>query len=65
MDHRQNGWLAAIGIHRCTVKGCGAWPCMPYRRTLVDPRDVAQERRVIERQRQILIAQHGTASRPA
>lgn len=25
-DHRESGWLAAIGLHRCAA-GCGHWPC--------------------------------------
>lgn len=26
LEHRPQGWLAAIGIDRCGA-GCGSWPC--------------------------------------
>jgi hypothetical protein len=53
VDHLPNGVLAAIGIDRCR-DGCGPWPCAGHRLRLVDTRDVAQEKAVIEWQRQTL-----------
>jgi hypothetical protein len=58
VDHLPNGWLAAIGINRCR-DGCGPWPCLGHQRHLCDPRDITQERAVIEWQRLKLLEQYG------
>lgn len=48
--HRPNGFLAAIGVHRCRHDG-EQWPCMGHRAQLCDHRDIDREKAVIEWQR--------------
>jgi hypothetical protein len=63
VQHLPNGFLAAIGIHRCQ-DGCGPWPCLGHRRRLVDPRDVDAEKAMIEQQR-LELRRQDAARRPA
>lgn len=54
--HRPNGWLAAIGMHRCRADG-EYWPCPGQRAQLCDHRNIDAEKAVIEWQRRELVRQ--------